>query len=207
MVWREGSRSARAARTATVLPAPTSPVTTPRARWLMHQPIRATASAWAVCRCSICGASPAEGRLGEAVVGLQSVTRHRCLRRPGAASLSSRAGRVGRGVPSGAGMRRGPSAVVRTASGGQLGGVLVFAQVQVVDAGRCRRGWGRSSGRALGCTCRPIRCGTAWPIERPRDAPRWGSGRTGRRPARPGARPGRRRPRTRCRATRRSRSW
>lgn len=39
-----------------VLPAPTSPVTTPRARSLMHQEIRATASAWAVCRCSMPGA-------------------------------------------------------------------------------------------------------------------------------------------------------
>ena len=45
-----------AARTATVFPAPTSPVITPRARSVTHQPIRATASPWLVWRCSICGA-------------------------------------------------------------------------------------------------------------------------------------------------------
>jgi hypothetical protein len=37
-----------AARTATVLPAPTSPQTTPRAASAMQKPMRATASAWAV---------------------------------------------------------------------------------------------------------------------------------------------------------------
>ena len=51
-----GSRAARAARTATVLPAPTSPVMTPSACSVMHQLIRATASAWAAWRCSIPGA-------------------------------------------------------------------------------------------------------------------------------------------------------
>jgi hypothetical protein len=44
------------ARTATVLPTPTSPVMTPRARSPMHQVTRAVASPWAVCRCSIPGA-------------------------------------------------------------------------------------------------------------------------------------------------------
>jgi hypothetical protein len=53
---REGSRLARAARRATVLPAPTSPVITPRACSLMHQLIRAAASAWAAWRCSMPGA-------------------------------------------------------------------------------------------------------------------------------------------------------
>jgi hypothetical protein len=48
MVVRLASRPARAARTATVLPAPTSPVMTPRAFSVRHQPIRATASPW--CR-------------------------------------------------------------------------------------------------------------------------------------------------------------
>src|SRR6266702_7594148 len=37
-----------AARTATVLPAPTSPHSTPRAASAMQKPMRATASAWAV---------------------------------------------------------------------------------------------------------------------------------------------------------------
>src|ERR1035437_2604496 len=56
VVFRDGSSPARAARIATVLPAPTSPVTTPRARSLIHQLIRATASAWLVWWCSIWGA-------------------------------------------------------------------------------------------------------------------------------------------------------
>src|SRR5207237_409830 len=42
-VCREGSRLARAARRATVLPAPTSPVMTPRACSLMHPAVRAAA--------------------------------------------------------------------------------------------------------------------------------------------------------------------
>ena len=49
---------------------------------MMHQPIRATASAWALWRCSICGASAAaERHPGEAVVGLQILDGHRgpCL--------------------------------------------------------------------------------------------------------------------------------
>src|SRR3954451_15078730 len=54
---RDVSSAAGAARTATVLPAPTSPVITPRACCSMHQPIRATASAWVPWRCSIEGAS------------------------------------------------------------------------------------------------------------------------------------------------------
>src|ERR1035437_2563994 len=56
VVCRDASSPARAARIATVLPAPTSPVTTPRARSLTHQLIRARASAWLVWRCSIWGA-------------------------------------------------------------------------------------------------------------------------------------------------------
>jgi hypothetical protein len=55
-VCREASRDARAARRATVFPAPTSPVITPRACSLMHQLIRAAASAWAAWRCSMPGA-------------------------------------------------------------------------------------------------------------------------------------------------------
>src|SRR6266568_2172356 len=49
MTWkRVRSRAAVAARTATVLPAPTSPQTTPRAASAMQKPMRAMASAWAV---------------------------------------------------------------------------------------------------------------------------------------------------------------
>ena len=45
--WRVGSRPATAARTATVLPAPTSPVTTPSADSTTQKLMRAMASAWA----------------------------------------------------------------------------------------------------------------------------------------------------------------
>src|ERR1700747_356559 len=55
-VCLEGSRVARTVRTETVFPAPTSPVMTPIARSLMHQEMRATASLWEACRCSIPGA-------------------------------------------------------------------------------------------------------------------------------------------------------
>ena len=54
----------------------------PEGAFGMHQPIRATASAWAVWRCSICGASARpNGHPGEAVVGLQILDGHRgpCL--------------------------------------------------------------------------------------------------------------------------------
>src|SRR5487761_377590 len=48
MTWcRVGSRPATAARTATVLPAPTSPVMTPSRTWAMQKLIRAVAWAWA----------------------------------------------------------------------------------------------------------------------------------------------------------------
>src|ERR1700761_6752993 len=56
IVCLEGSRPARTVRTETVLPAPTSPVMTPMARSLTHQVMRATASLWAACRCSMPGA-------------------------------------------------------------------------------------------------------------------------------------------------------
>src|SRR2546423_117450 len=48
--WRAGSRAARAARAATVLPTPTSPVTTPRAFSVTAQVIRAAASPWPAWR-------------------------------------------------------------------------------------------------------------------------------------------------------------
>lgn len=51
----DGSRASRQVRTETVLPAPTSPVTTPIDRSEMHQEIRATASLWAWCRWSMPG--------------------------------------------------------------------------------------------------------------------------------------------------------
>src|SRR3972149_1455193 len=44
--WRDGSRVALAARAATVLPVPTSPVITPRAASAMQWRMRATASSW-----------------------------------------------------------------------------------------------------------------------------------------------------------------
>src|SRR4029453_4234705 len=48
MTWcRVGSRPATAARTATVFPAPTSPVMTPSRIWSMQKLIRAVAWAWA----------------------------------------------------------------------------------------------------------------------------------------------------------------
>src|SRR2546430_15396133 len=48
MTWcRVGSSPATAARTATVFPAPTSPVTTPSRVWSMQKLIRAVAWAWA----------------------------------------------------------------------------------------------------------------------------------------------------------------
>src|SRR5664279_1539324 len=53
---REASNAAVAARIATVFPAPTSPVMTPMWCCSMHQVIRATASAWERCWCSIPGA-------------------------------------------------------------------------------------------------------------------------------------------------------
>src|SRR2546430_3311688 len=45
--WRVGSSPATAARTATVFPAPTSPVITPSRIWSMQKLIRAVAWAWA----------------------------------------------------------------------------------------------------------------------------------------------------------------
>src|SRR5437868_14291868 len=52
MTWcRVGSSPATAARTATVFPAPTSPVITPSRTWSMQKLIRAVAWAWA-CRAS-----------------------------------------------------------------------------------------------------------------------------------------------------------
>ena len=45
--WRVRSSPATAARTATVLPEPTSPTMTPSRSSAMQKPMRATASAWA----------------------------------------------------------------------------------------------------------------------------------------------------------------
>jgi hypothetical protein len=55
-VCLDGSRPASTVRTDTVLPAPTSPVTTPMDRSLMHQEMRATASLCEAWRCSMPGA-------------------------------------------------------------------------------------------------------------------------------------------------------
>src|SRR5215472_13738161 len=62
-VCRVGSIEARAARTATVFPVPTSPVMTPRVFSVMVQVMRAAASAWEAWRCGVqvagqgCGAA------------------------------------------------------------------------------------------------------------------------------------------------------
>ena len=53
---REASRPATAARAATVLPAPHSPLITPIACSVMHHEIRATACLCALWACSIPGA-------------------------------------------------------------------------------------------------------------------------------------------------------
>src|SRR5450759_3028804 len=76
-VCREASSPANAARSATVLPAPTSPVMTPSAVSLMHQRIRATASACPPWRCSIAGArSRRNSGAVEPEVGAQLVQAH-----------------------------------------------------------------------------------------------------------------------------------
>src|SRR5271169_6480064 len=64
-LWRLRSRAASAARTATVLPAPTSPVITPMRRSATHQPMRATASLWALWRCKMAGDLPASAGSSE----------------------------------------------------------------------------------------------------------------------------------------------
>src|SRR5487761_865522 len=57
MTWcRVGSRPATAARTATVLPAPTSPVMTPSRVSAMQKLIRAVAWVWASPKCAAHGA-------------------------------------------------------------------------------------------------------------------------------------------------------
>src|SRR5664280_1446775 len=77
-VCREASSPSNAARSATVLPAPTSPVMTPSPDPLMHQRIRATASACPPWRCSIAGArSRRNSGAVEPEVGAQLVQAHR----------------------------------------------------------------------------------------------------------------------------------
>ncbi|NEE01203.1 hypothetical protein G1H10_13600 [Phytoactinopolyspora halotolerans] len=53
--YREASSVDSAARTATVLQAPTSPAMTPIKRSVTHQPVRAMASLCPAWRCSIAG--------------------------------------------------------------------------------------------------------------------------------------------------------
>src|SRR6266511_483794 len=73
-VWRVGSKAATAGRAATVLPAPTSPVTTLRARSPTSQVMRATASAWVRWRWEHLGREVTpEGGAAEAVVGAQAL--------------------------------------------------------------------------------------------------------------------------------------
>src|SRR3972149_6297038 len=82
--WRDGSSDDRAARAATVLPVPPSPVMTPRADSAMQWRIRATASSWGALVNSSDGAGdlPKGGR-GEPEGGCQGGRgrggRRRCL--------------------------------------------------------------------------------------------------------------------------------
>src|SRR5216684_1131273 len=81
--WRVGSRAATAARSATVLPAPTSPVTTPSADSTTQKLIRAIASAWA-CRAN-------RSRAGMALPnGVRA--RPKCAAQSGEVDLGSGAG-------------------------------------------------------------------------------------------------------------------
>src|SRR5659263_536610 len=126
-VCREASSPANAARSATVLPAPTSPVITPSAVSLMHQRIRATASACPPWRCSIAGArSRRNSGAVEPEVGAQLVQAHR--------------------ISSGSVVSALVGAASSAASAGSGPGVAGFDQPQVVDAGRGRRRCGRGAG-------------------------------------------------------------
>src|SRR6266498_4383182 len=117
---RTGSRAARAARTATVLPAPTSPVITPRACSVTVQVIRTTASLWAAWRCSMAGARsrPNGSRVKpQWPCSFCSISGHHLLWRSGACRTGGSAGRpwlagrrpVRRGRRCGGGRRAGGS--------------------------------------------------------------------------------------------------
>src|SRR6185437_7456899 len=131
MTWcRVGSRAATAARTATVLPAPTSPVTTPRAASTTRKLIRAIASAraWRANRsragCS-CRTGSGSGRSGwPATPGspVFPVAARGELAEPGEVDLRAGAGFL-------------------VVSGGD--------QAEVVDPGRGRRGPGSLGDRAV----------------------------------------------------------
>ena len=146
-MWREVSSSARAARTATVLPAPTSPVITPMAASSTHQAMRATASAWPGWRCSMEGArslvngvrvKPQWERSRSMLIGSSPVV--------GASSGVEADGFPGAGQ--GERSQSGPGSVGGSSSGLDAGvgdapfqfGVRAgFDQVQVVDPGGRRR--------------------------------------------------------------------
>ena len=76
-VWRLVSSAAMAARAATVLPAPTSPVTTPRACSSMHQAMRAVGLGVGTVGVEHGGGEVlAEGHAGQAPVGAEAVDAH-----------------------------------------------------------------------------------------------------------------------------------
>src|SRR5258708_35806128 len=121
MTWcRAGSRPATAARAATVLPAPTSPVITPSRVSVMQKLIRAVAWAWA-CRAN---RSPAAIALPNGVRASPKCAAHGA--RLGIAAV--------RGLP----QRRQPGEVDRRAGAGFLV-VRGGDYPQVVDPGRVRR--------------------------------------------------------------------
>ena len=227
MVCREGSSPASAARTATVFPAPTSPVITPRARSVTHQPIRATASPWAgVAVQHLRGEVAAERGAGEPVVGLEPVDHDAPPRRRGFGGFGGFDGsgevELAGELPSWWAVSRSSCCTARRSLAGRaaasLTPVSAVAELVVVRASaieaersrsrsaRGRLGWGLGAGFAVDVAADPVR--DRGPMARPCVAHlRCRSGRTGRTPARPGARPARRRPRRCWRAATPSRSW
>src|SRR2546430_16017350 len=122
MTWcRVGSSPATAARTATVFPAPTSPVTTPSRVWSMQKLIRAVAWAWAwrANRSPAAIALPNGGRASPKCAAHGARLAIAVLRVP--AGLAGQPGEVDRG--SGAGLL--------VVGGGD--------HAEVVDPGRVRR--------------------------------------------------------------------
>ena len=129
---REASRPATAARAATVLPAPHSPLITPIACSLMHHAIRATASRVRAMGVQHAGREVlAERHPGEPVMRAQPVDAHpRSPRRssPSPSPSPSSSARLGLG-----------EAGVVDALAAQLGVALGGQQAEVVDPGRRRR--------------------------------------------------------------------
>jgi hypothetical protein len=171
MLCRVGSSPETAARTATIFPAPTSPVITPIRRSATHQPIRATASPWLACGAG----SPMRGR-GRVWVN---------PKRPWRRSIIIAPARPGRGAVR-VGQDRARPARCRAGPGGRPSGRVRPGEPHRA-AGRSRSPWpavGRGcfrSGLGVGVATnlvRDCRSGryTGRPFEiasrRPRPAPR-----------------------------------